>query len=311
MKLVFFGTPEFALPSLEILHKSQHQVAGVVTAADKPRGRGMNPTPTPVAEKAADLHLPILKPADLRDPDFLTQLKCWEADVFVVVAFRILPEEVFTMPPDGAINLHASLLPAYRGAAPIQWALWNGERETGVTTFRIEKTVDTGNILMQRKVEILDTDDAGMLSERLSHLGADLLLDTITDLERGQIIPVRQNSAFASPAPKITKEHCRIDWNRPAIELHNQVRALAPEPGAVAQFGEQTVKIFCTTVDTQHCLMKPGELQIGNQEIVAGTGSGCLQIIELQLQGKKRMDVNAFLRGFRPRGVFRLIDERR
>jgi len=306
MKVAFFGTPEFALAALKALHSSSHQLVGAVTAIDKPRGRGRNLVPTPVALEAEKLGLPVLKPVDLRHSDFLASLSAWGADVFAVVAFRILPEEVFSMPASGSINLHASLLPAYRGAAPIQWALWEGEKETGVTTFRIERAVDTGNILKQRRVEILDTDDAGSLAERLSFLGADLLVETMTELECGSLRSLPQDNSLATPAPKISKDHCRIDWSRSAQEIHNQVRALSPDPGAFTGFDDQIVKIFRTQVGADRGKINIAELHVDEQGMIAGTGRGDLHILELQAQGKKRMDVKTFLRGFRPRGVFNL-----
>ncbi len=304
VKIVFFGTPEFALPSLEILHRSRHRVAAVVTAPDKPRGRGKALLPTPVAVRAAQLNLPVLKPDKLKDRSFLQQLTAYGADLFVVVAFRILPAEVFDMPPMGSINLHASLLPRYRGAAPIQWAICKGEKETGLTTFRIQLQVDTGNILKQRRVEILSEDDAGSLSARLAEIGAQLLLETVDGLEAGTLQPVPQNPRGASVAPKITQEHRQIRWHRRAAEIHNQVRALSPQPGALTFLDDQMLKIYRTAVRDSSSGLAPGEARIDDRSITVGTGSGELAILELQLQGKKRMETSAFLRGFRLRGIF-------
>lgn len=309
MKVAFFGTPEFAIPSLQKLASSPHKLVGAVTAPDKPRGRGREVIPTPIALEAEKSGLPVLKPEDLNDDDFQASLGAWEADVFAVVAFRILPESVYEMPEFGSINLHASLLPAYRGAAPIQWALWKGEKETGATTFRIVREVDTGNILKQRRVEILDKDNAGSLSERLADIGAELLLETITELEQGKLIPQRQDAGLATRAPKITREHCLIDWNRTAIEIHNQVRALSPHPSAFTYLDGQMVKIFHTEVAQEQPKIEAGKLRIDDQGMTAGTGRSDLRILELQLQGKKRMEVTTFLRGFRPRGMFKLCGE--
>jgi len=307
MLIAFFGTPEFALPSLEALCASGHRVVGVVSAPDKPTGRGMAVTAPPVAELAKKLNLPLLQPEKLSDPEFLSQLRSWNADAFAVVAFRILPEEVFTLPRFGAINLHAALLPAYRGAAPINWALWNGEKETGLTTFRIEKTVDTGNILKQVKVIIQGEDDAGSLSRRMAAAGAHLLVETLTELEAGKLQPQPQDHWRATPAPKITREHCLIDWTRTALQIHHQIRALSPEPAACTILQGQMLKIFRSAVDESGLELGAGAISIDDQSMIAGTGKGNLRILELQLQGKKRMETRAFLRGFRLRGTFRIV----
>jgi len=306
MRIVFFGTPEFALPSLQKLMNSKHEVVGCVTAPDKPRGRGRTVIETPVAKQAIASGLPVLKPENLKDNQFLANLESWQADIYTVVAFRILPEAVFEMPRFGAINLHGSLLPKYRGAAPIQWAIWNGDKQTGVTTFLIQKQVDTGNILKQAKVEILDEDDAGSLSDKLANVGAELLLETIDGLEAGTLAYVSQNSDLATKAPKITKEHCLIDWEKSAVNIHNQIRALSPIPGAFSLFEGVPLKFYRSEVIKEFDRLKPGEMSIADNEIVIGTRIDGLKILELQVQGKKRMDTLSFLRGFRPRGVFQL-----
>ncbi|TKJ41773.1 methionyl-tRNA formyltransferase [candidate division LCP-89 bacterium B3_LCP] len=306
MKVAFFGTPDFAKPSLKTLAESEYEVVGVVTAPNKPRGRGRLPAPTAIAIEAEILSLPILKPISLKDRTFLDELRKWNADIFVVVAFRILPEEVFGMASGGSINLHASLLPAYRGAAPIQWALWNGETTTGLTTFQIEKKVDTGNILLQRQVQIGESDDAGSLSEKLSLQGASLLLETIDGLESGMIKPQRQDTSKATPAPKITDEHTKIDWNRSASEIRNQIRALSPKPGAFTRIDGQTLKIFRSEIIENKDKSAPGSLTISDDGIVANTGDNKLKLTDIQLQGKKRMETSAFLRGYRLRGTFKI-----
>lgn len=306
MNIVFFGTPEFAVPSLEALVTSQHRVSAVVTAADKPRGRGRAVRSTPVAEASRRLGIPVLKPDNLEDDAFLAALRAFDADLFAVVAFRILPAVVYSMPPYGSVNLHASLLPRYRGAAPIQRALWNGETETGVTTFRIRQAVDTGNILKQRQVEILSEDDAGSLSDRLAVSGAELLLETINGLEAGTLTPIEQDASQASKAPKISRADCLIDWDRAAEDIRNQIRALSPRPGAMTFLNDQTLKIYKASLETASTDLHPGEMRILNHGIVIGTGKDNLTILELQLQGKKRMETTAFLRGFRPRGVLQL-----
>jgi methionyl-tRNA formyltransferase len=306
MKVAFFGTPEFAIPSLAALIASHHKVAGVVSAPDKPRGRGREVIPAPVTQFADENGLNVLTPLELEDEEFLSDLKDWNADAFAIVAFRILPEEVFGIPKFGTINLHASLLPKYRGAAPIQWAIWNGEKETGLTTFQIQEQVDTGNILKQEKVEIGSEDDAGSLSSKLAKSGAKLLVETLNELESGKLMPRQQDDTGATRAPKIKKEHTVIDWKQPAERIHNQVRALAPSPGAMTQFQGKTLKIYRTTIAEKGQGLKPEELLIDDAGICAGTDSGELHIIELQLQDKKRMDAVTFLRGFRQRGSFRM-----
>ncbi len=306
MKIAFFGTPDFAIPSLHALAESEYEITGVVTAPDKPRGRGRSVIPTPVARAAEDLGLSLLKPENLKDVGFIEALERWNADAFAVVAFRILPEAVFGMPEHGSINLHASLLPAYRGAAPIQWAIWKGETVTGVSTFQIRQKVDTGNLLLQRQVEIQDDDDAGSLSRKLAESGARLLVETMSLLESGSINPQEQDSRLASKAPKITKEHCLIDWNQSALQIHNQVRALSPHPGAVTFFEDQSLKLYKTTLIKDIKPIGPGEFQVSDKGITVGASEGSLDIIELQLQDRKRMDVTSFLRGYRPRGTFQL-----
>jgi methionyl-tRNA formyltransferase len=306
MRLVFFGTPEFALPSLQVLCEGPHQVIGVVSAPPKPQGRGMIMRQPPVVETAASLGIPVLQPERLLDPVFLATLEQWNADVFTIVAFRILPEAVFGMPRFGAINLHGSLLPAYRGAAPIQWALWKGEKETGLTTFTLEKSVDTGNILKQCKVEISVEDDAGSLSERMALAGSELLAETLKEIEQGTLVPRVQDSHLATPAPKITKGHCWINWQQSAIQIRNQVRALSPEPGAMTEFNGQVLKIFRCNLIAMTPDLDPGEVLIENQAFIIGTGSGALSLEVLQQQGKNRIEVGPFLRGYRPRGKFHI-----
>jgi methionyl-tRNA formyltransferase len=304
MRVAFFGTPEFALPSLQVLHAGPHQVVGVVSAPPKPQGRGMILAQPAIAEEAVHLGLPLLQPGNLRDSQFLSALEAWKADIFAVVAFRILPPEVFSLPQYGTINLHGSLLPAYRGAAPIQWAIWNGDTTTGLTTFRLEKTVDTGNLLKQATVEISAGDDAGTLAQRMAQVGSRLLLETLTELEQGTLTARPQDASQATLAPKITKEHRVIDWNRTATQIRNQARALSPEPGAHASLHGQVIKIYRCEALAESSDLVPGEVLIEGQTMVAGTGSGALSLTELQVQGKSRMDVRNFLRGYRPRGKF-------
>jgi len=297
MKIVFMGTPEFAIPSLKILLESKHEIAAVVTAPDKERGRGRKVSFTPVKEFALQNNLPVLQPEKLKDPEFVNQLKEFNADLFIVVAFRILPAEVFNIPAKGSFNLHGSLLPKYRGAAPIQWAIINGENETGVTTFKLEQKVDTGNIYLQGKLKIEDEDDLGSVHDKMSMLGAEVVLKTVDLIDSGDFQLKKQDDSLASPAPKITKETGKIDWNKSAEEIHNLIRGLSPFPGAHFFFNEKQIKIYKTKI-TNSEKINPAEIKQTKKELFIGTGSGTLQILELQQEGKKRMTTEEFLRGF-------------
>ncbi len=293
------GTPDFAVPSLNRLSGSSHEIVGVVTVPDKPRGRGQKMQPSAVKMRALELGLPVFQPEKLRDRTFIETLKLWQADCFIVVAFRILPPEVFRLPPKGTVNLHSSLLPKYRGAAPIQWALMNGETETGVTTFLIDEKVDTGEILLQTRVPILQDDDAGSLHDKLAERGANLILETVDGLESGSLHPTPQQG-MATPAPKILPEHGHIDWAKPAETIVNQIRALSPYPGAYTTWLGRRIKLFGVTVQIQDVTVHsvPGTiLNIVDEGIQVQTGSESLVVRALQLEGKKRMDVAAFLRG--------------
>ncbi len=237
------GTPDFAVPSLKILLK-HHEVLAVVTAADKERGRGQKVSFTPIKEIALENNIPVLQPEKLKDENFITQLKNFSADLFVIVAFRILPKEVFSIPLKGSFNLHASLLPKYRGAAPIHWAIIKGEKETGVTTFKLEEKVDTGNIYLQKEIPILDEDNLGTIHDKLSELGAEAVFESVNMIESGNYNLLPQNNLEATPAPKITKETGKIDWNNSAEEIHNLVRGLSPYPAAYFEFNGRLIKIF-------------------------------------------------------------------
>jgi len=244
MRIVFFGTPEFAVVSLRrILQSGRHPVAGVVTQPDRPAGRGRKSTPPPVKECALEHGLPFLQPVKLGNSEFLAELNKWGADCFVVVAYRILPEAVFVMPDRGTINLHASLLPVYRGAAPIRWALFDGRDKTGLTTFLIRKKVDTGDVLMTREIAIGPEETHGELSQRMADTGAELLLETLDRWERKEVVPHKQDATLATKAPKITAEDRNIDWSQSPKQIFNRVRGLAPAPGAVSTFRGTQVKI--------------------------------------------------------------------
>jgi len=315
MTIVFMGTPDFAVPSLRMLLDRGHRVAAVVTAPDKPRGRGQLVSCTPVKEFAAAWSIPVLQPENLRDPSFADALVALHADVFVIVAFRILPKEVFTIPVLGAFTLHASLLPKYRGAAPINWAIINGDRESGVTTFFLREKVDTGSILLQRSVPITDAMNAGELHDVLMELGASVVAETVAMIDEGRAVPYAQDDALASPAPKIFKDDCRIAWDRPADTVHNFIRGLSPHPAAWTMLNGKTLKLYAARVagiadgavdepsaaapNAAFESLTPGMLRAEGDRLFAGTATGALEILELQLEGKKRLGAADFLRGFR------------
>ncbi|MBT7787649.1 MAG: methionyl-tRNA formyltransferase [Calditrichaeota bacterium] len=297
MKVVFMGTPQFAVPTLTALMRSKHEVCLVVTGPDKRAGRSLKVTTTPVKRMAEELELPILQPIDFKNPDFLAQLSEASPDLCVVVAFKILPLAVLEIPKFGCVNLHPSMLPDLRGAAPINWALMNGYTSTGMTTFLIEKRVDAGGILIQEPVEIQPEDDAGSLSERLSKNGADLIVRTIDLLEKCSITPCKQNGSVTK-APKITIEMCELDWSKTAQQLHNQIRGLSPTPSAFTHIKKKRLKIYKSVVVDSDYQGEPGEI-IGfeNDVLIVATGSGKLGIMDLQVEGKRRMTSSEFQRG--------------
>ncbi|KAF0153215.1 MAG: methionyl-tRNA formyltransferase [Ignavibacteria bacterium] len=300
MKIVFMGTPEFAIPSLKKIIESKHEAVLVVSAPDKERGRGRHISFTPVKEFALKNNLEVLTPTSLNDEKFIARLKAVNADLFVVVAFRILPKEVHTIPKSGSFNLHGSLLPKYRGAAPIQWSIINGEKETGVTTFFLEDKVDTGNIILQQKIEVTDEDDLGTVYEKLMNLGADLVIETIDNIETGSIQLKTQDESIACPAPKITKDICKINWNLAAEKIHNLVRGLSPYPAAFFEHEGKNYKVYKSCIDKSVKTFsdKAGVLSTTKTEIFVQTQSGVLQLLELQPEGRKRMTAEEFLRGY-------------
>lgn len=306
--IVFMGTPEFAVPSLEILVRNGFPVKAVVTAGDKPAGRGLK-VREPAVKIAAKAHgIPVLQPSNLKDDEFAGKLRDLSADFFVVVAFRMLPEKVWSMPPKGTINLHASLLPLYRGAAPINHAIINGEKVTGVTTFFIEKEIDKGNIILQKKTEIDDYESAGELHDRLMILGAELLLETIESVSEDRVEPVSQDE-FPVPenlplAPKISKSDCRIDWSESAANVYNFIRGLSPYPAAwtimVSEGREVKIKILhAEKTDDTHAF-PPGKIIGFNDDLLVATGEGSIRVKFIQAEGKRAMPSSEFLRGFRP-----------
>lgn len=301
MKIVFMGTAKFAIPILDkIINSSVHDVIAVVTNVDKPGGRGRKLLPSPVKEFTIDQKIPVLQPSNLKDSSFHNNLKELKADIFVVVAFRILPESVFSIPPLGTINLHASLLPKYRGPAPIQWALINGDKETGLTTFRIDSGVDTGKLLLQKKIRIDDTETFGELSARMADSGADLVVETLDLLEKGELIETNQDDSKLSRAPKITTDLMNIDWTKPAMEIVNLVRGLSPESAVRTYFRETGYKIYrAAAVDVSSIGTEPGKIIKADKHdgLIVASGEGAVKLLEIQRQGKRIMEWQDFLRG--------------
>lgn len=293
------GTPDFAVPSLKILIDNGYRIPAVVTAPDKPRGRGQELSPTPIKNVAVHYKLPLLQPDSLKDPLFVQSVQSMRPDLIVVVAFRILPREIFTIPKLGSFNLHASLLPKYRGAAPINWAIIKGERETGVTTFLLQEKVDTGNVVLQARMPIADDDDAGTLHDKLADVGAEIVLHTVRMMEQGKASPRPQENALASPAPKIFKEDCHIEWNHPALQVHNFIRGLSPHPAAFARHNGRILKVYKTRMLDVPSRTSPGSVVASPSTLHISTTDTMLDIIELQQEGRKRMGVEEFLRGYK------------
>jgi methionyl-tRNA formyltransferase len=308
-RIVFMGTPEFAVASLDAIVNAGYNVVGVVTAPDKPAGRGMQLTESAVKKYAVSKGLLVLQPEKLRDPGFLSELRALRADLQIVVAFRMLPEMVWNMPPMGTVNLHGSLLPQYRGAAPINWAVINGETVTGVTTFKLQQEIDTGGILLQESFPILDTDTAGDVHDQMKVIGAQVLVRTIEGLAAGTLQSVpQQNPPDLKHAPKIFTETCRIDWGRPTVEIYNLIRGLSPFPAAFTELDGKMLKIFRSEreqfrdSDTGEAMIGEyvGEIHTDGKNFLRfATADGWIGVTELQLEGKKKMKVGEFLRGYR------------
>ena len=299
MRIVFFGTPEFAVPSLERLVESRHEIVGIVTQPDRPRGRGLTRLPTPVKRGALEKNLDVIQPENLTSRDFLKALKEWRGDCFVVVGFRILPVEVFGLPSKGTVNLHASLLPKYRGAAPIQWAIINGETETGVTTFFIQEKVDTGDLILQSRCAIGPKETAGELHDRLAVIGAEILGRTVDliDENRAQTHPQKGEP---SRAPKIKPEDTILDWSLKADHIVNRIRAFSPRPGATTFLDGKRLKCFSGSVTEVVVPEKlpPGSVMgTGDAGLLIQTGTGVVAVREVQMEGKRKMTADAFLRG--------------
>ena len=303
LRIVFMGTPDFAVASLDILVQHGFNIVGVITAPDKPAGRGLQMQESAVKRYAVSKGLTVLQPEKLKNPDFITALQALKADLQVVVAFRMLPEIVWNMPPEGTINVHASLLPNYRGAAPINWAIINGEKESGVTTFKLQHEIDTGDILFSDKVTIREDETAGELHDDLMKTGAALLLKTVQAIAAGNIQETPQANIPADAikhAPKIFKETCQINWQQPLNNIYNLVRGLSPYPAAWTVFQGKTLKIYKAHKESTTPSKTPGDFDTDQKTYVKiAAPDGYLYLDEVQLEGKKKMDIEAFLRGYR------------
>jgi methionyl-tRNA formyltransferase len=317
LRIVFMGTPEFAVASLEALVKAKCNIVGVITAPDKQAGRGMKMTESAVKKYAVRHHLKVLQPEKLKNLEFLEELRSLNADLQIVVAFRMLPESVWNMPPLGTINLHGSLLPQYRGAAPINWAVINGEKETGVTTFKLKHEIDTGNILIQENFPIDENETAGDVHDKMKEIGARVLVETVKGIADGtleerpqSIVNSPQNAESDSQltthnslikhAPKIFTETCNIDWRKSIDEIQNLIRGLSPFPGAFTELGDKTIKIFKSEKELSLPTSKPGRWESdGKTYLKFAAKDGYILLKDVQLEGKKRMLIEDFLRGYR------------
>lgn len=298
MKIVFLGTPDFAVPSLDAICRAGYQVVAVVTAPDKESGRGMNLRQSPVKKYALQHGLKVLQPVRLKDENFLAELNTLQADLQVVIAFRMLPQAVWNMPPLGTLNLHASLLPDYRGAAPINRAIMNGETKTGVCTFFLKHEIDTGDILLKDEVEITGSMTAGELHDLLMQRGAQLVVQSLKLVEQGKYQTTPQEKTSAKTAPKIFKEDCKIDWNKSCAEIYNQVRGLCPYPAAFTVLQDKILKIYhCEPEPATHSLLAGQLLSDNKTYLKFACRDGFIHVKEVQPESKKRMDVAAFLRG--------------
>lgn len=293
------GTPEFAVPSLNILLENGYEIPAVVTVPDRKKGRGLVESYSDVKKYALEKDLKVLQPEKLKDENFISELRALEPDLIVVVAFRILPSEVYTIPKLGSFNLHASLLPKYRGAAPINWAIINGEKETGVTTFFLQDKVDTGNIIIQRKVRIDEDETAGTLHDKLSYIGKEVVLETVKRIETDDVGVMPQDDALASPAPKIFKEDCKINWDAPADKVYDFIRGLSPYPTSWTTLDGKNVKIYLAGEIEMKSDSSPGTIHIDGKKIFVDTADEKLEITELQLEGKKRVFASDFVNGLR------------
>lgn len=301
MRIIFIGTADFGIPSLDLLLKNNYTIVGVVTALDKPAGRGLKLNESPVKQSAKEKNLKILQPKNQKDENFLTELKSLKADLQIVIAFRMMPKEVWQMPPLGTINLHGSLLPQYRGAAPINRAIINGEKETGVTTFFVQHEIDTGKIIFQEKTIIDENENAGQLHDRLSLIGAELILKTVRAIEKGNCPQTEQNissDAILKKAPKIFKNDCKINWNYSVENIYNFIRGLSPYPTAWTKLDDKILKIFSAKKEIQNQHENIGKI-ISDEEtfLKIAVQNGFIYLTEVQLEGKNKMRIEDFLRG--------------
>ncbi len=308
LRIVFMGTPEFAVASLDALVQAGCNIVGVITAPDKPAGRGMKLQQSAVKKYAVEKGLHLLQPDKLKNPQFIEALKALQVDLQVVVAFRMLPEVVWNMPPMGTINVHGSLLPQYRGAAPINWAVINGEKETGVTTFKLQHEIDTGHILLQERIPIGEQETAGQVHDKMKEVGAQLLVETVQGLASNSLQETPQATVIAHAAeikhaPKIHTATCRIDWNQSVADVYNLIRGLSPYPAAFTQLQGKTLKIYAADKEEKTPTEAPGQLVTDHKTYLKfACTNGYIGVKELHLEGKKRMGVEDFLRGFRGQG---------
>lgn len=296
------GSPDFAIPSLEKLHQSEHEVLSVVSNVDKRRGRGGGTSPTPVKKKSRELNLPVITVESLDDKEFITAMEKLNADLFVVVAFRILPAEVLEIPRIGSINLHASLLPKYRGAAPIHWAIMKGEEETGCSVFMLDESVDTGGIIAQKSTTIGENETTGDLYERLKIMGSELLVESVSDIASGDYKLTPQNDEKATPAPKLFTEDCKVDFSEDARHVHNKIRGLSPFPTAWATLDQLKFNMYRSRL-SQNDRLKPGQMQVIDEKLLVGCGRGSVILDEVQIEGKRRMSGIEFMNGYSGPGL--------
>lgn len=302
LRIIFMGTPDFAVGILDTIYNSQYEIAAVITGPDKPAGRGRKVTVSAVKTYALDKNIPILQPTNLKSEDFLNELAGYNANLQIVVAFRMLPEVVWRMPKYGTFNLHASLLPNYRGAAPINWAIINGETETGVTTFFIDDAIDTGAMILNHKISIEKNENVGQLHDKLMHLGCETVIETLHLIQNGKVeTSIQSENSDLKTAYKLNKANCKIDWSKPGNQIYNQIRGLCPYPGAWTFIkdgkNEWNVKIYDTTFIDEVHNYKVGQISIGKKEMKIAVSNGFLQINSLQFPGKNKMQIHELLNG--------------
>lgn len=301
MRIIYMGTPDFAVPTLDTLIQSEHEVIAVITQPDKPKGRGKAMQFPPVKEKALEYDIPVYQPAKVRDPEFIKQMEQWKPDAIIVVAFgQILPKAVLDLPKYGCINVHASLLPKYRGAAPIQWVIIDGEKETGITTMFMDTKLDTGDMIKKTVIPIDEKETGESLHDKLAVLGGPLILETLKELENGTVVRIKQDDSKSCYAKMLTKSLGNINWSQPAVQIERLIRGLNSWPSAYTEWNQKTLKIWSADVIAQNAEGAVSGQVVKRQKnaLIVQTGDGCLSLKEVQLQGKKRMDIDAFLRGY-------------